>query len=241
MLSDRFCAPRDALELQLVQIWEDLLERRPVGVNEDFFELGGDSLLAMSLLARVSQETGYSLPMSGIFPRAHHQKLRALAKGSLPRIACSSCQSSRRGRSGRSSACIPAAETCSVTWVCRSGWARSGLFTVFNAGVFDGVLEPLQSVEKMAREYVAAGARFSHTAPMPSAAGRWGECWRTKCRNSSPRRASAAPLVILDSGVLYACVILTAIFPKGEMGALSLLRMASEEQVAEFRRRVARD
>ncbi len=51
-------APRDALEQQLVDIWEDVLERSPIGVDESFLELGGDSLAAAVIVARVESETG---------------------------------------------------------------------------------------------------------------------------------------------------------------------------------------
>ena len=42
-------SPRDFIEAQLAAIWEDLLQIDGIGVNDDFFELGGDSLLAMKL------------------------------------------------------------------------------------------------------------------------------------------------------------------------------------------------
>ena len=47
--------PRDALEFQLVKIWEDVLRVRPIGIKEDFFELGGNSLLAIRMLARLEK------------------------------------------------------------------------------------------------------------------------------------------------------------------------------------------
>ncbi|MBM2840175.1 MAG: acyl-CoA synthetase (AMP-forming)/AMP-acid ligase [Bacteroidetes bacterium] len=42
--------PRNEAERQLVTLWEDLLNIRPIGVNENFFDLGGDSLLAVRML-----------------------------------------------------------------------------------------------------------------------------------------------------------------------------------------------
>jgi amino acid adenylation domain-containing protein len=48
-------APRDALELQLVKVWEDILCAKPIGIQEDFFELGGNSLLAIRMLARLEK------------------------------------------------------------------------------------------------------------------------------------------------------------------------------------------
>jgi thioesterase domain-containing protein len=56
-------APRDALEVQVARIWEHLLARYPVSVVEDFFELGGTSLLAMRLIDRVNQVFARQLPL----------------------------------------------------------------------------------------------------------------------------------------------------------------------------------
>lgn len=48
--------PQNLLQRQLVSIWEDILATSPVGVHDDFLELGGDSLTAMMVLARVQKE-----------------------------------------------------------------------------------------------------------------------------------------------------------------------------------------
>ena len=45
--------PRNALEETLVALWAEVLQRERVGINDDFFECGGNSLLAMQLLSRV--------------------------------------------------------------------------------------------------------------------------------------------------------------------------------------------
>jgi pyochelin synthetase len=49
-------APRDELEQVLLRIWQDVLERDDFGTEENFFELGGDSLHAIRVLERISQE-----------------------------------------------------------------------------------------------------------------------------------------------------------------------------------------
>jgi amino acid adenylation domain-containing protein len=54
-------------ELLLVQIWEDVLGRRPIGVSDDFFALGGHSLLGARMLAAVEQTFGVRLPLSAFF------------------------------------------------------------------------------------------------------------------------------------------------------------------------------
>jgi amino acid adenylation domain-containing protein len=65
-LESHFEAPRDGVEEQLTSIWESVLGVRPIGVRDSFFALGGDSLMAMALLARVSQTFGRDIPQSSL-------------------------------------------------------------------------------------------------------------------------------------------------------------------------------
>ena len=65
--SDRAIPPRTALELQLAQIWADVLNAETVGVQENFFDLGGHSLLAVRLMAQVEQALGIHLPLATLF------------------------------------------------------------------------------------------------------------------------------------------------------------------------------
>ena len=62
----RGTAPRGALEERLTQIWERVLGVRNIGVQQDFFELGGDSLLAVRLIAEVENGIGCRLPISAL-------------------------------------------------------------------------------------------------------------------------------------------------------------------------------
>jgi len=53
------------LELQIAKIWEELLDIRPIGVRQNFFELGGDSLLALEMIALLETLCGIRLPETG--------------------------------------------------------------------------------------------------------------------------------------------------------------------------------
>lgn len=57
-LDTPFVAPRTELEQQLADIWAELLDLDEVGMDDDFFALGGDSLLAMRMVTTVEQATG---------------------------------------------------------------------------------------------------------------------------------------------------------------------------------------
>ncbi|MDB9515934.1 amino acid adenylation domain-containing protein [Roseofilum reptotaenium CS-1145] len=60
-------APRTTTELQLVQIWSEVLNIPSVGVRDNFFDKGGHSLLAVRLMARIEQQLGTRLPLATLF------------------------------------------------------------------------------------------------------------------------------------------------------------------------------
>jgi amino acid adenylation domain-containing protein len=55
--------PRGLLETQLAEIWKRLLGVPDIGVRDDFFELGGDSLLAVEMAIRVEEACGVIVPI----------------------------------------------------------------------------------------------------------------------------------------------------------------------------------
>jgi len=66
--------PYLGLQLQLIAIWEDVLGVRGIGIRDDFFELGGNSLLAMRMLQRAELACGKVILPSALFrnPNIEH-------------------------------------------------------------------------------------------------------------------------------------------------------------------------
>jgi thioesterase domain-containing protein len=62
-----YIAPHDAVQAQLAQIWERVLDVQPIGITESFFDLGGHSLLAVRLFAEIEALTGHQLPVASLF------------------------------------------------------------------------------------------------------------------------------------------------------------------------------
>src|SRR5207244_5707251 len=59
--------PRTALEKQLAAIWERELGINPIGVTDNFFDLGVTSIVAASLFAAIEHDLGDDLPLGAIF------------------------------------------------------------------------------------------------------------------------------------------------------------------------------
>jgi amino acid adenylation domain-containing protein len=62
-----FVAPRNLVELQIADIWEDVLNLQPVGVTDNFFDLGGHSVLALRVTAQIEKAFGVDIPLSAFF------------------------------------------------------------------------------------------------------------------------------------------------------------------------------
>ena len=62
-----YLAPRDEPERLLAAIWQQVLRREQVGVDDNFFDLGGHSLAAMHMAGRVAQAFGVDLPLRDVF------------------------------------------------------------------------------------------------------------------------------------------------------------------------------
>ena len=65
-LATAYVKPRTEAEARLAEIWQDLLGLTPVGVYDDFFELGGDSVLGLRIVAR-AREHGLLLTPGQLF------------------------------------------------------------------------------------------------------------------------------------------------------------------------------
>jgi thioesterase domain-containing protein/acyl carrier protein len=58
---------RTPLEARLLAIWQDVLRRRDIGVRDHFFEIGGNSLVAVRMLTALEQRIGTRVPLAALF------------------------------------------------------------------------------------------------------------------------------------------------------------------------------
>ncbi|CAF4492106.1 unnamed protein product, partial [Rotaria socialis] len=62
-----YSAPRNELEVKLCVIWSDILGIEKVGITDDFFRLGGDSIASLQIVGRVRQDQNLNISVKDIF------------------------------------------------------------------------------------------------------------------------------------------------------------------------------
>lgn len=62
-----YIPPSGATELRLAELWEEALGIAPIGAEDDFVRLGGDSLTALGLVARMRKEFGHAFPIMALY------------------------------------------------------------------------------------------------------------------------------------------------------------------------------
>ncbi len=73
----KYTAPKNKLEEQAVRIWAEVLDlpKDTIGIEDDFFRLGGNSILAIPLISQINRELDLNLRVSSIFKHTTIHKL----------------------------------------------------------------------------------------------------------------------------------------------------------------------
>ncbi|WP_338805220.1 amino acid adenylation domain-containing protein [Xenorhabdus griffiniae] len=74
--SDNYIAPRNALETQLCAIWQEVLGLEKIGIEDNFFRIGGNSLTAIKLTAAIHHTLGLAVSLTQLF---EHKTIASLA------------------------------------------------------------------------------------------------------------------------------------------------------------------
>ena len=72
--------PRDEVERRVAAIWSAQMDVRSVGVNDDFLELGGDSLSALAIIAAIEAEFGRPLDVYEFMSAASVRRLAEILR-----------------------------------------------------------------------------------------------------------------------------------------------------------------
>ena len=76
-----YVAPANETERRVLAIWEKVLGLSPISTTANFFDVGGHSLLAAQLLARIDKSFGKKIPMASLFQSPTIQQMSLLLTG----------------------------------------------------------------------------------------------------------------------------------------------------------------
>jgi len=149
-------SPRDALELRLAWIWEEILGVSAISIRDDFFALGGHSLLAVRLFARIENVLGRRLPIATLFRAPTIEQLAAVIREEGSSAPWSSLVVIQGGGTRPPFFCVPGVGGNVVGFhtLARHLGADQPVYGLQARGL-DGVSPPHTRVEDMAAHYVS--------------------------------------------------------------------------------------
>jgi acyl transferase domain-containing protein/acyl carrier protein len=74
-LLSEYAEPRNSLERDLVDSWQEMFGIEPIGIDDDFFELGGDSLKAISVVSHVYRQFSVKIPLVDMLKKTTVRKI----------------------------------------------------------------------------------------------------------------------------------------------------------------------
>jgi len=80
-----YLEPQTEMEKKLAKIWSDVLKIQRIGIDENFFEIGGHSMIAVTLMVKIEKELGKRLPLAILFDHSNiHDMAQLLEKEIKP-------------------------------------------------------------------------------------------------------------------------------------------------------------
>ncbi|QHI35448.1 Tyrocidine synthase 3 [Kordia antarctica] len=74
-IENEYVPPRNEIETKLVQIWEEVLQKKTIGIKDDFFELGGQSLKMAQVINKIHKELSLHIAFPTFFNNATVEKV----------------------------------------------------------------------------------------------------------------------------------------------------------------------
>jgi thioesterase domain-containing protein/acyl carrier protein len=227
-------APRTETERRIAAIFQRVLDRPSVGVNEDFFDLGGDSLQAMELLSELESELKLRVPFHRV---AQGISVAALARHRDEFVPWSPLVTLRDA--GQTPALFLAAPAGGNV-LCYFELAKAMQFghTIYGLqppGI-DNDLPPLESVDATAECYLETILRTQPEGPYLLAGWSFGAlvAYEMASRLEQMGR-QVAFLGMIDSALRYAFRMVDSLVSKSGTGLCGILSRPVDEQFAFFR------
>jgi thioesterase domain-containing protein/acyl carrier protein len=160
-------APRDEVEQRMAALWEEVLKVPSVGVRDDFFALGGDSIRALQLTLRIRRAFGRELGVDALLSSPTVDELAALVRGAENMLPASRVVTLHRGGAGTPVFFFHAlgGQVFSYQPIARLLGPDRPVYAVPALGFRDGE-EPHATLEEMADDYAKQVAEVCPDGPV---------------------------------------------------------------------------
>jgi acetoacetyl-CoA synthetase len=156
---------RSLIQNRLLGIFERLLRHAPIGPDDDFFDLGGDSLVSIELMVEIAATFGCDLPMTAIYDAPTARSLVALiAEQSRPEASCLILLKPGTATAPLFIAHGLGGSVMELRQVANGIDTDRAVYGIEARGL-DGVAEPLDSIEDMADVYIQAMRQIQPAGP----------------------------------------------------------------------------
>jgi len=217
----------------LLRAWRDVLGIEELGLDDDFFSLGGTSLQAAQLFAAVERITGRTLPLSTLFAAGSVRALLAAIDCPLPRSG-----SLVRMRTAGTQDPLHAIPGIGGNVVGLSALARAlgpdQPFFAFESPGLDGREAPLTTIEAIADRYAHELAR-EHAGHAQRPFHLLGVCWGAAIVSEMARKLTALGHPPTSLALVNPPVLLRETSARSSHDAASFLRSRLELYWDEFR------
>lgn len=107
--SAAYLAPRDEMEAALADICQQVLKRERIGVRDNFFQIGGDSILSLQIVSRANQQ-GIRLSAKQIFESETIERMAQVATRGAPESEAPVTTTPEDARAAGTAAAFPLAD-----------------------------------------------------------------------------------------------------------------------------------
>lgn len=148
-------AAHNETEKRLIHLWEELLRVKPIGPRDNYFVLGGNSLLAVRLVSRIENLFRVRLPLSSLIHAQTVEALAQLIRGEVQEAGWSPLVEIQKGNGGPKFFCVHGAGGNVLIYrdLARHLGPDQPFYGLQCQGL-DGKNPPLESIEEMAELYV---------------------------------------------------------------------------------------
>ncbi|MEH2430772.1 MAG: amino acid adenylation domain-containing protein [Nostoc sp.] len=166
LIDKTFIAPRTPTESSLAKIWAEVLNIERVGIYDNFFDLGGDSLLTVRLLKQIHKQFENELPLSSLFLNPTIESLATALSSKADSLPWSPLVPIRPAGSNPAFFCVhPIFGVVFPYYELAQNLGKNQPFYGLQPIGLDGKSSPLTRIEDMATHYIEALRRVQPKGP----------------------------------------------------------------------------